>query len=94
VAKPLNKNVYALGGLERIHKYYWIDRIRGPLQKGSNAYYIALSDDYQDPAGLYGELFDSIRPADTINICRGKEIIRQAYVYRLIGLKEDIRFPR
>lgn len=94
VAKPLHKNVYALGELERIHKYYWIDRIRGPLQKGSNAYYIALSDDYQDPGGLYGMLFDSIRPADTVKIFRGKEIIREAYIYRLIGLKEDIKFSR
>ena len=94
LARPLHKNVYALGELERIHKYYWIDRIRGPLQKGLNAYYLALSDDYRDPGGLYGMLFDSIRPADTLTIYRGQEIIRQAYVYRLIGLKEDIEFGR
>jgi 4-amino-4-deoxy-L-arabinose transferase-like glycosyltransferase len=92
LAKPLHKNVYALGELERIHKYYWIDRIQGPLLEGSNAYYIALSDEYQDPHGLYGALFDSIQPADTIKICRGKDIIRQAYVFRLFGLKKDIRF--
>ena len=36
----------ALGTLERIHKYHWINKIRGNLEQGTNAYYIALSDDY------------------------------------------------
>jgi hypothetical protein len=92
VAAPLQKKVYALGKLERIHKYYWINRERGPLHKGIDAYYIALSDDYQDPQNLYGKLFDSIKPSDTINITRGNEIIRQAFVYHLLGLKKEINF--
>jgi len=93
VAKPLNKNVYAIGDLERLHKYYWINKIRGPLLKGSNAYSIVLSDDWDDPKALFGKLFNSIRPADTINIYRGKELIRQAYIFHLLGLKEEMRFP-
>jgi 4-amino-4-deoxy-L-arabinose transferase-like glycosyltransferase len=92
LARPLDKKVYAIGELERIHKYFWINRIRGPLLKGSNAYYIGLSDDYQDPAGLYGTMFDSIRPADTIRIVRGNDVIRKAYIFRLIGLKKSLTF--
>ena len=92
LARPLDKKVYAIGELERIHKYYWINRIRGPLLKGSNAYYIGLSDDFHDPVGLYGTLFDSIRQADTIKIYRGKELLRQAIVFHLFGLKKDLRF--
>lgn len=90
VARPLNKKVYCFGGLERIHKYYWINRERGNLLKGSDAWYIALSDDYEDPAILYGKDYEFIIPADTLPIVRGKDTIRKAYIYRLIQRKEDL----
>jgi hypothetical protein len=57
-----------------------------------DAYYIALSDDYTDPQELYGDLFSVIQPSDTIEILRGKELVRKAFVYRLIGLKEELLF--
>jgi hypothetical protein len=94
VARPVNKKVYALGTLTRIHKYYWIDRERGNIPKGSAVYYLAFSDDFQYPSDLYGKLFDTIFPPDTIPIYRGKELIRKVYVYRLYGLKREIRFNK
>ena len=90
--RKVNKPVYAIGTLERIHKYYWINKIRGPLKQGSDAWYIALSDDYEDPNGLYGNLFTMVVPADTLVLTRNGEIIRKAFIYRLIGLKEDMNF--
>lgn len=90
VARPLNKKVYCFGELERIHKYYWINRDRGNLLKGSDAWHIALSDDYEDPANLYGKDYELIISADTLPIVRGKDTIRKAYVYRLIQRKEDL----
>lgn len=92
VARPLGRKVYALGELERIHKYQWINRIRGGMKKDDDAYYIALSDDYEDPVALYGKLFELVLPSDTIVITRGRDTIRKAYVYRLINLKEDLSF--
>ncbi|MCX6249551.1 MAG: glycosyltransferase family 39 protein [Bacteroidetes bacterium] len=92
IGSPISKPVYALGTLKRIHKYYWIDKARGDLQRGINAYYIALSDDFEDPESLYRTLFDSIGKPDTINILRSGERIRQAYVYRLFGLKRVVSF--
>jgi 4-amino-4-deoxy-L-arabinose transferase-like glycosyltransferase len=92
VARPMNRNVYALGTLERIHKYYWINRIRGPLKAGSDAWYIGLSDDFQDPVVLYGELFTLIVPTDTLVITRDNEIVRYAYLYRMLDLKADMQF--
>jgi len=85
--------VYALGELERIHKYYWINQIRGNLKAGSDAWYLALSDDFQDPAALYGGMFDTILPPDTLTITRGRDTVRVVGVYRLKGLKADLRFP-
>jgi 4-amino-4-deoxy-L-arabinose transferase-like glycosyltransferase len=92
VGGPVNKPVYALGTLERIHKYHWINQLRGNLKQGSDAYYIALSDDYEDPVSLYGALYDTIMPADTICITRGSELVRKAFVYRLSGLKKELVF--
>jgi hypothetical protein len=84
--------VYAIGSLERIHKYHWINKVRGNLAKGSDAYYLGLSDDFQDPAGLYGSLFDTILPPDTLFITRKYDTVRKVYVYRMLGLKEPMKF--
>jgi hypothetical protein len=92
VARPLGRKVYAIGSLERIHKYQWINRIRGSMKKDEDAYYIALSDDYEDPVGLFGNLFELILPPDTIPIMRGRDTIRKAYVYKLVNLKQDLIF--
>ena len=92
VGRKIDKPVYALGTLERIHKYYWINQLRGNLKMGSNAYYIALSDDFEDPASLYGALFDTIMPADTLCLFRGQDTVRKAYVYRLLHLKNEMVF--
>jgi len=84
--------VYAIGTLERIHKYHWINRQRGNLKAGSDAWHIALSDDYEDPSNLYGTLYDTIIAADTLTITRGADTVRKAYLFRLEGLKRDMIF--
>jgi hypothetical protein len=94
VATPVNKKVYALGTLTRIHKYFWIDKEQGNIPKEACVYYLAFSDDFSYPGDLYGKLFDTIHPPDTIPIYRGKELIRNVFVYRLYGLKKEIRFNK
>lgn len=86
------RRVYALGSLERVHKYYWINHENGSLKKGSDAYYIVTSDDYNKPENFFGQLFDSIAPPDTLSINRGDQLIREAYIYRLYGLNTDLDF--
>jgi len=94
VGRQINKPVYALGELERIHKYYWINQLRGDIKKGSDAYYIALSDDYEDPIALYGHLFEMVLPSDTLFITRGHDTVRMAFIFRLVDLKQDLIFNR
>ena len=94
VARQLNKKVYSLGTLNSIHKYYWIDKARGDIQVGSDAWYIALSNDYTDPHYRYGLLYDTIVASDTIKILRGREPAWEAYVFRLYGLKKKISFEK
>lgn len=90
VARPLGRKVYAFGELERIHKYHWINQERGKIGVGSDAYYIALSDDYEDPVALYGNMFAMVIPSDTIFITRGHDTVRKAFIYRLIDLKQEL----
>lgn len=92
VASQMPKKVYSLGTLERIHKYYWIDKARGDLQKGSDAWYIAFSFEFKDPHDRYGLLYDSIVPCDTLKIYRAGNLAWEAYVFRLYGLKRKINF--
>jgi hypothetical protein len=92
VAGRIDKKVYSLGTLSSIHKYYWIDRQLGELQKGADAYYIGLSNDFADPHQRWGSLFDSIIPSDTIRIFRNGQPVWQAYVFRMKGLTKTIRF--
>jgi hypothetical protein len=94
VAGPIQKKVYSLGTLTRIHKYYWIDKARGDLPKGTDAYYIALSNDYADPHERYGLLFDSIVSSDTLKMFRGRHLIWEAYVFRMYGLNKEISFRK
>jgi len=92
IGRKSGNRVYALGDLNRIHKYFWINKERGNLPVGMDVYFITLSDDYEDPVKLYGDLFTVIQPTDTIEITRGKELVRKAYIYRMIGLKNDMLF--
>lgn len=92
LARTDNRSVYALGALDRIHKYYWINRQRGNLKKGSDAWYVVLSDDYEDPVANYGALFERILPPDTLYVLRSGDTVRKAFVFRLIDLKEDLVF--
>lgn len=93
LCEPTGRTVYAVGYLPRIHKYYWINQLKGDLPKGTDAWFVGLSDDYHDAEGLYVWMFDSISKPDTVNIMRGGKIARQAYIFRLKGLKEDLKFP-
>jgi hypothetical protein len=92
IGRRINKPVYALGSLERIHKYHWINKQRGSLMEGSDAYYIALSDDYEDPRLLYGALFETILPSDTLYITRADDTVRKAFVFRMQDLKKKMVF--
>lgn len=92
IGRETGNRVYALGSLDRIHKYHWINKKRGNLPVGMDVYYITLSDDYEDPLTLYGDLFTVIQPSDTILIIRGDELVRKAFIYRMIGLKEEMEF--
>ena len=91
VAKPNGKVVKAIGSLERIHKYAWMNKQRGGFEKGMDAYFITFSTDFEDPNKNISAFFEQILLPDTIRIERRGIIVKEAYVYRLKNL---VRIPQ
>jgi len=89
VARPLEMKLFAFNNLERIHKYAWINKYRGGMQKAMDAYFITSSSDYFSPFELYGKYFTSIEAADTIRIYRNEKNVLNYFVFRMRDLKDD-----
>lgn len=86
VARPMNLKLFAIGELGRIHKYYWINKIRGNIKQGSDAYFFAFSRDYKDPNELYKGLFEKIISSDTIIITRMGKPAYNVFVFKMKNL--------
>jgi len=82
-ASPIGMKVFAIGSLDRIHKYEWINKINGGLQKGMDAYYITDSREYRNSNEFFDDYFERIEVADTIQIYRSGENVKRAFVFRL-----------
>ena len=87
-ASPIGMKSYAIGNLDRIHKYAWINEINGGFKKGMDAYYLSDSKEYHEPYEFFSEYFEKIEIADTIQIYRSGEIVKRAFVFRLKNLEK------
>ncbi len=87
-ARPMNMNVLALGSLEDIHKYEWINKERGGFQLGMDAYYLTNSRLYNEPGQIFYEYFNKIAASDTIIINRNGQPAINVFVYRLKDLQK------
>jgi len=86
LANPNNMEVLCIGSLDQIHKYAWINGIRGGIRIGQDAWFITTSRDYADVYHLYGEYFSSIIPMDTIRITRAGKHIENMFIYKMNDL--------
>jgi hypothetical protein len=73
----------ALGDLPAIHHYAWLNPQRPFLQKGDDAYFIAISNYFKAPAKTLLSQFGSSIPADTITQFRAGVAVRNFLIYRL-----------
>lgn len=82
LARPLNKEVIALGRIDEIRNYVFVnkERVRPALIK--EAYYISPSREYKSPAEISEvKFFKSIEPVDTIRVIRNGETVENVFVY-------------
>ena len=83
VAAPNHRNLFLIGDMNEIHKYAWMNKQYGGLQKGKDYYHIAVSNVYKNPNELFANYFEKIELIDTVEIKRADKVMRYAFFYRL-----------
>ena len=86
-ARPLHKSLIAIGKLEDVHKFAWLNAQAKGLSIGDDAYCIVPSNLPVNPQFLYGAYFEKITKPDTIPMITKGVLLRNFYVYRLINCK-------
>ena len=87
IAQPLKMDFVAIGKLEDIHTYHWLNQYRKPLQKGDDAYFITVSNNYSDPNLIYTSQFEKINKPRIIKQYRSGSEVRNLYVYLMQDYK-------
>ncbi len=80
IARPLGMQVYGLGSLKNIHKYYWINLEFKPL--ANEVLYITDSRNFEHPT-IFKEWYPIIEPIDTIAITRATQIVKNVFIFKL-----------
>ena len=87
-ARPLGIKVLAVGALEDVHKFAWLNKDKANLSIGEDAYFITPSNLPANPTSLYQSYFVSVQSVpDTISIKTKGVLLRHFYVYRLKSCK-------
>lgn len=79
----MNLKVIAIGNLEDVHKFAWLNQSQQGLKLGEDAYCIVPSNLPENPVALYGAYFEKVLTPDTIPIITKGVVLRNFYVYRL-----------
>ena len=83
LAHPLNMRLYAFGPLFDIHNFAWLDQLNGTIKPGTDAYYIAPSNYYSNPAQFFSNNFKIIESPVVIPQFRDGREVRCFYIYRM-----------
>ena len=87
VARQMDKNFFVLGGMEDMHKYYWINQTMPPLTVGQNAIYITYSRNFKDPDKVMNSYFDQINLLKEFPVKRSGRTVEFGYIYLLQDYK-------
>jgi len=87
-ARKTGQTLIAIGSLQDIHKFAWLNKVRRKLKLGDDAYVIEPSNIPMDVLKQYSEYFNSIEKPVQINQTRNGGIVRYFWVYRLKGCKK------
>jgi hypothetical protein len=90
VATPRGIPFLAIGGLNNIHHYAWLNRKRKFLQQGDDAYLVIVSNYFNLPSKSLVEQFDSVMSPVIIPQMRGQTTVRSFYIFRLKNYKGKV----
>jgi hypothetical protein len=81
-ARPIQKQVIAIGAIEDVHKFAWLNQDQPSLQIGQDAYFIQPSNLPFNPANLILPYFEKMGKTDSIQIQKRGVVLRKFFVYR------------
>jgi hypothetical protein len=81
-ARPIQKQVVAIGALEDVHKFAWLNEMQKGLEIGQDAYFIQPSNLPYNPTNLVLPYFEKMGKTDTIRVQKRGVLLREFYVYR------------
>ncbi|WP_299122272.1 glycosyltransferase family 39 protein [uncultured Tenacibaculum sp.] len=81
IARPNGMKVYGLGTLDKIHKYYWINKENSKL--GNEVLYITDGRNFKDPRDLYADEYQNISIIKAVPIERKGIIVKYIFLYKM-----------
>lgn len=81
VARPLEKEMYVLGRMKDMHKYYWINQTMSGLEKGDDGLYITYSRSFKDPEITMSSFFNEMELIKQFPVKRSGKTVEYGYVY-------------
>ncbi len=81
--RKTGQTIAAIGSLEEVHHYAWLNIIRPKLQLGDDAYCIVPSNVPTNVMESYNPYFTSIQQPDTIKQLRDNIPVRYFFIWRL-----------
>ena len=87
IAQPLKIDLIVIGNLNNIHKYFWVNRVRG-LDENDRFFFITTSQQYYNPNNYLG-YFEKVVAMDTLVIKRNEIPVKNLFVFELTDLKVD-----
>lgn len=88
IAQPLQLDFIAIGKLEDIHTYAWLNQHRKQLKKGDDAYFITFSNSSSNPEDLYAENFQKMNKLVVVTQYRNHLPVRKMLVYLIENYKD------
>jgi hypothetical protein len=80
----------ALGRLNDIHKFAWMNLAIPEIKPNENAYFIVASNMFQDPSLLFSDLFEEVKLHKTLEQKRSNTLVRKWYIYHLYNAKSAL----
>lgn len=87
VAEPMGKQLYVLGDMKDMHKYYWINKAKPGLVPGQQGIYLTLSHHFKDPQKHMSAYFNEMELLREFAVQRGGETVEYGYIYLLKDYK-------
>ena len=87
VAEPMHKELYVLGDMKDMHKYYWINQTKPVLAPGQDGIYFTLSRNFKDPKKHMSSYFQDMILLKEFPVKRSGRTVEYGYIYLLKGYK-------